>query len=358
VKYTNRRNSPAVFLLVKQIVNQKHLHIAGWFLLASTSLLTVKTTADEFSDIKLLRAVPFNEVELKAAYGAARSDTCEQVGEGQPLEMSSFTPFLTNRDQQKTSRRLPAATRRGFLSIGLEIDQTGLPTLSKSKILDYVDKNYVTIQARIRKDLLDRELYYHHRPIALTCQYNGTKLSRAFEPVVAQTVSNIRSLGVFAEPDKRPLKAEHLRTIVLAFRFERVGRFAGKAMEDFELAIIRGKKTKDGLNLQSHVFVTQDNRSRLVYLRPFDYPKLEQGCSIIGKVQITEFDSSTGLYPKKSVTQNYRLAKRAEFERISLEDYCKRTYDGTMSTHINQLLDDIIDNKVTKAESNLPEPKF
>lgn len=305
--------------------------------------------ADEFGDIKIIRAIPLSESEIRSAYLAAKADACEQVGEGLPLEMTSFTPYLTPKDKLDSTRRPLSATRRGFMSIGIKVEETGLPLLSKSKILDYVDRNFVTLQARIRKDLLDRELYYHHRPIAVTCQYAGSKLTKSFEPVVAQTASNIRSLGVFAETDKRPLKAEYLRTIVLAFRYEKSGR-SGRTNEDFELAIIRGKESADGLTLTPHVFVTLDNRTRLTYIKPFNYPKQLLGCSITGSVRITEFDSTTGLYPKKSVTQSYVVASSADYDRSKLEEYCQKSFEQPMATSLVQLLDDIIDGKVPNSD--------
>jgi hypothetical protein len=314
------------------------------------SLAANSALGDEFGDIKLVRSVPLTPVELKAAYGSSKN-TCEQIEQGNPIELTSFTPFLTNKDKG-ASRRL--STRRSFLSIGLEIDQAGLPTLSKSSILDYVDKHYLTVQARIRKDLLDRKLYFHHRPLALTAQFNGPKLSKAFEPVVAQNANLIRSLGVFVEPEIRLLKAEHLRTLVMAFRTERVG-ISNRSREEYELAIIRGRESTDGANLVPHVFVTIDNCNRLAHLREFSPPKSKRDCSITGKVKITEFDSTSGLYPKKSVTQGYSLAQKSEFTLLELETYCKKNYDGPLSTKINQLLDDIIDGKLANDSLNIDD---
>lgn len=342
----NRRSACGFFLERTRSMIRPH-SFQAFSVLLLCSLISFNANADEFGDIKILKTLPLSETEIKTAFMAAKVDSCEQVGEGQPLELTNFTPFLTARDKQTTSRRPMAATRRGFLSIGLQVEEAGLPTLSKSKILDYVDKNYVSLQARIRRDLLDRKLYYHHRPIAVTAQFTGSKLTKAFEPVVAQTTNTVRSLGVFAEPDKRPLKAEHLRTIVLVFRYEKAAR-AGRIGEDYELAIVRGKESADGQSLVPHVFVTLDNRTRLAYLRQFNHPKQLTGCSISAKVLITDFDSTTGLYPKKTVTQSYSVSSRIEYDRSKLEDYCQKTLDGTMATHINQLLDDIIEDKVPK----------
>ncbi len=69
----------------------------------------------------------------------------------------------------------------------------------------------------MRKDLLDRKLYFHHRPIAATAQYRGSRVSHAFEPIVSQSIRDFHGIGLFVE-ETRILKAEKLRTLVLIFK--------------------------------------------------------------------------------------------------------------------------------------------
>src|SRR5690606_30138518 len=107
----------------------------------------------------------------------------------EPIELSSPARYLTERDRKQKNPPLPAS-RTGFLSIGLELpdsDKASLPTLSRSQIIDYLDSHYMLLEARVRRDLLDRKPYYHHRPIAVTARYTGPKVTQAFEPLVAQT---------------------------------------------------------------------------------------------------------------------------------------------------------------------------
>ena len=301
--------------------------------------------ANEFRDVKQLAVLPLSEADVRRAYAVASADSCEQVAEDQPRELTSFALSITPGDSQARVKPSTASTRRGFLSVGIDVDEKNLPTLSKSKIVEYVDRNYLVLQTRIRRDLLDRQLYYHHRPIAITCQFTGAGLTQRFEPVVAQTTSGIRSLGVLVDPDIRPLKAEHLRTIVLGFRFERVD-LSGRTQENYELAIIRGRQEKSPPELVPHVFVTLNNRTQLVYLNEFQYPRVKERCGIVSRVKITQFDSTTGLYPQRSVTERYTVGRRAEFDMEKLQEYCKQNLGGSLDTSVSKLLDEIIDGKL------------
>ncbi len=291
------------------------------------------------------------ESEVRQAFERAKADACEVIGEGEPLEINSPIRFLTNRDRNLERPPLPAS-RTGLLSIGLELadaDKAELPVLSRSQVLDYLDSNYVLLQARVRKDLLDRKLYYHHRPIAVTARYTGTKVSQPFEPLVAQTTRNIRSLGVFVDPNIRPTKPQHLRTLVMIYYNEmmRPSAFASQTrkVEQYEWVFVRGVETESGEALQPHVFVTEENRTKLTYLRGFQMPSRVSQCDVIGKIAITGFDR-TGIFPESYLTRSYRLHERRRYDWSDLEEKCVQMHGDGMESQLNQMLDSLISDSV------------
>lgn len=318
-----------------------HALLMGLWLSASACAV------DEFSDIKLIRQLPTRASEIASVFDQSRGNICEAIGEGEPVELTSFARTLTNRDRSQKSPTIPAS-RTGFMSIGLDLtksNEASLPVLSRSSIVDYLDSNFLLLQVRTRRDLLDRKLYYHHRPIAVTAQYSGPKVTHAFQPLVFQTTKNIRSLGVFVDSDvDKPRKPEQLRTIVLIYRNEMVRPGSKTPDEQFEWVFVRGVPTDDG-SLEPHVFVTEENRTKLVYLRRFELPSRVNQCDCIGTIAITEFDRS-GLYPESYQTSSYRLKQKEQYSWSQLEDYCSQTFDGSVAFNLNQLLDALIQGKI------------
>lgn len=323
------------------------------------SLPQASLAIDEFGDIKVIREIPVSEFEVKSAYRRCRADSCEQVPVGEPQDLGSFMTYLTTRDRHLSKGPPLPSIRKGALSIGLEIrgrDKTDLPALSRSQILDYIEKNYLTIQTRIRKDLLDRKLYYHHRPVAATCSYFGSRLTQKFEPLVAITTRDIRSLGVFVDPQVNLVKAEHLRTIVLLFPCQLLDPTTNRTNDDYEWVIIRGVETNGGAALEPHVFVSKDSRARLVHLRSFTYPKRGIECGVLASIAITSYDR-TGIFPTEAATRTYRVATRDEYTWQQLETYSNETFDAGINVRLSSVLDDIIAGKITAAPPALETSK-
>ena len=140
---------------------------------------------DEFDDLKTISRLPTSSLEVASAHSRSRADACEQIAAGEPVSIHSFTTFLTQRDRGSRSaargERPRASSRHPAFSVGIEFDtqdRNALPTLSRSTIVDYVDEHFVSIQVRMRRDLLDRKIYFYHRPIALTFAYRGSRLSQ------------------------------------------------------------------------------------------------------------------------------------------------------------------------------------
>ncbi len=310
---------------------------------------------DEFGDLQIISKLPSTDRDVAAAFDRSRGNACEIIPAGESLEIQSFMSTLTERDRlESTSSRPLASSRRDLFSVGLELeakDRDALPALSRGSIVDYLAANYVSVQARVRRDLLDRKLYFHHRPLALTAQFRGSKLTQSFEPLVSASISEFHSLGLFVPADQRLKKPEHFRTIVLLFHAEMLqGGLGSRNRDAIEYVFIRGRDSGTTLavasQLETHIFVTTENRTRLEYLRPASRPVSPSRCSILGRIAVTDFDS-TGLYPKASATRSYRLDTRTTYEQAHLEKYClDQQLSGGMSENLVVVLDAIIDGQL------------
>lgn len=314
--------------------------------------LTVGSSAlafDEFGDIKTITVLPQSQREVEAAFERSSSDACEQVVQGEALEMRSFVPYLTSRDRlQKTSRPL-ASTRHSLFSVGLEFetsDRAALPKVSGGIIEDYMDKHCVLVQGRVRRDLLDRKLYFHHRPLVVTAKYLGSRLTEPFEPLVAAKIREFHGLGLFV-PETRIIKAQHLRTLVLIFKNDILQSSSARAREQFEFAFILGREGEVGDKLDHHVFVTTDDRQTLHYLAPYSQPLRPSQSSILGRIAVTDYDS-TGIFPKASATRSYKLDTRSKFTLEDLEKYClDQQLSGGFHKNLTPVLNAIIDGTMS-----------
>lgn len=303
---------------------------------------------DEFGDLKTLSILPQTQREVETAFSRSSSDACEQIGQGEPLEISSFVSFLTERDRVSTGQRPLASARHSLFSVGLEFessDRAALPKVSGSLISDYLDKNCVLVQGRVRRDLIDRELYFHHRPLVVTAQYRGSRLTEPFEPLVASKVQEFHGLGLFV-PETRILKAEKLRTLVLVFKNDILQPLSSRTREQYEFAIIRGRPAAMPNRLEHHVFVTTDDRQTLHYLTPYSPPLRPAQSSILGRIAVTDYDS-TGLYPKASATRSFKVNARSKFSLDELDGYClNEKLAGGFHANVTQVLDAIIDRQL------------
>lgn len=329
---------------------RSHLTTVALSLIVSGLAFSASCTwaIDEFGDLKRIAELPIGERAVSNAFRIGRADACELVPKGEPLEISNFTSYLTQQDRRRKQRPIPSS-RRDLFHVGLEFnssDRADLPLLSRNQIVDYVDEHYLAIQARVRRDLLDRELYYHHRPIAVTANYRGSRVSQNFEPIVSNTVKDFHGLGLFVPEDIRLLKPEHLRTLVLIFRTPLLR--AGREDESYEFVMVRGRTDRDK-QLTSHVFVTTEGRSILHYLSSADRPTSPSKTTILGQIAVTKYDSS-GVYPRESATRTYRLASRSKFEIEDLQNYCdEQDLAGGFERNVTQVLDAIIDRKIASA---------
>lgn len=320
----------------------------------STLLATPAAAIDEFADIVMIDNLPVGDRAVSTAFRRSRGEACEIIPKGESLEINSFRSTLTARDVARAKKqRLIPASRRSAFSVGLEIeasDRAEMPIISRGSIVDYLEENYVDIQTRVRKDLLDRKLYFHHRPLAVTAQYRGSKLTQPFEPVVSTSIRDFHSLGLFAQPGKRFYDPEELRTIVLLFRTPML-RPGTRLQEDvFEFVFIHGTTDETGTDLTPHVFITTEGRTQLSYLRELTRKPLRPAsCDILGKIVITDFDSS-GIYPRKSATKSYRLASQQTLPIDDLDAFCNtKSLTGGFSQNVPAVLNAIIAEELPTA---------
>ncbi len=323
--------------------------IAVWTGVALLLGMSQGWAIDEFKEVKTIDTLPIGTLEIEAAHRRSIGESCDIIMGGEALEMASFAPYLSARDRRTATKGYAiASSRRSILSVGLEIergDQNSLPSLSGRQILQYLDDNYVIIQARVRRDLLDRKLYFHHRPFALTAPYQGAKVSKDFEKVVANAVREFHSLGVFRNSPSPIIKPDELRTLVLLFKNSiQVSKY--RTDDHFEFAFVRGREVEGEQELENHLFATDKERQELVYMNAYSTPRSVRECTVLGSVIITDYDSS-GIFPEKSVTKAYRLATRKRFLISEVEHYANENkLIGGWHRNVDVILDAIIDEKI------------
>ncbi len=320
------------------------LLVGVMFMFASRSSLAI----DEFGDLKTISVLPQSQRDVETAFDRSSSDACEQIVQGEALEMRSFVTYLTSRDRLQTESRPLASTRRTLFSVGLEFessDRAALPKVSGSIIADYLDKNCVLIQGRVRRDLLDRKLYFHHRPLVVTAKYRGSRLSEPFEPLVAAKIHEFHGIGLFV-PETRILTAEKLRTLVLIFKNDILQPGSTRTREQFEFAFIQGRDGDSPDQLDHHVFVTTEDRQTLHYLASYSQPLRPSQSSILGRIAVTDYDS-TGIYPTASATRSFKLDTRSKFALDELEKFClARQLPGGFHENLTPVLNAIIDGEL------------
>lgn len=313
---------------------------------------------DEFGDIKTISRLPETQGEVERLFARTGSDACEVLPKGEPVEINGFVSSLTTRDKLSSKERSLPSGRRSLLSVGLQFesaDRAALPALSGAQIASYIDEKFVAIQCRVRKDYLDRKLYYHHRPLALTTHYSGSKITDAFEPVVSHTVRDFHGIGLYVK-DAGVLKAEKLRTMVMIFKNRMLRGGSTRPIEQFEFAFVRGRDGKTPDSLQQHVFVTSNSRTQLSYLRPYSFPRSQNTVSILGKIAVTKFDDATGLYPVIAATRSFKLNASKSISIETINAYCKKqSLTGGMANNLDTVLDAVIDGKLTELAPKLED---
>lgn len=306
--------------------------------------------------IKTFWKMPRSGIDIAAAHLNAKEEGTEFLQKGEPVELNSFALRLTKRDGAplKGGKMANPSTRRFVLSVGIELskeDQAKLPALSKGKILEYLATHYVSVQARIQRDLKGNQ-YLSQRSIVATANFKGPKLTEDFDPAVSNSVKEIRSLGMYL-PIKLAPTPENLRTAVLVHKHTGIDAVTKKVEPQYEFIIFRGRATLAG-KLDLYCFVTSDERTKLHFLRPNPKPPLRVAdCTLKAQVYFSRFVDA-GLVPADSVARSQTVTSQASFLMKDVDAFVKTQLKLIDTfTNLNEALDAIIDGKL-KPEGQAP----
>ncbi len=304
--------------------------------------------------LQIVRRLPRTDAELEAAFRRARSNRCQLVPTGEPLELTRFTASLTQRDRAAGAAHAPPnpSLRRSAFAVGLELSPTDaheLPFVTRGPILSYLRDHFVSIQARVQRDPLTGERYLHHRPLAAAAAFAGPHLTQQPEAAVVSAVQDFRSLGLLLAADAAPEYRE-LRTVALVHRHLLEPRTAtGNATRpNYEFAFLHAQPG-DGSGsdpLLLHAFVTSGGRARLHHLRS-GLPTTRDDCGILAGVRLTEF-AYAGTYPTSSVVRKVTLRSRQEFALDQLDRYAEsQNWPGDALDHLPRIFDAILGGELS-----------
>ena len=305
-------------------------------------------------DIRTISALPFQVSDLKAAHDRSNGYAAELLPEGEAFEIKTFTPFLTKRDETEASnRRSDTCTRRHAISVGLEVlndDQKHLPVLSREQILSYLKSHFVTVQVRVYREPITRALYLGPRCLAATRAFVGNTLSQSFSPTVAESLSNMRSLGLML-PARAKATPANLRTLVIAHKNEITSGGRGAlAKTIYELMFIRAHEAGPD-RLELHTFATSEERTLLHLVKPAEKPTIPADCSVRGAVHFTEY-SHGGVYPKKAITRRSTVSSLKTVSWGDVDRFSRKHFDHSALEDISPVLDAIISGEL-KQSSNV-----
>ena len=296
------------------------------------------------SGVKLITSLPWRESEVRELHDDSRGNTCELAEPGKPVEYSQFTLEVLSPDP----KALPTPVMmRAALSVSFDMqrdDQRSLPTLSGGKILDYVQGHFVAVSVRVCKDLDDGLLHLHHRPIASTMKYTGSRLSQESEDLIRKSVDAFRSVGVLIKPEEKR-KVDAWRTAVLLHKnSQQATSEFGRPIDLYDYVFIRGRESASGRQLNLHSFSTSEGRKFLVYLQPYRFPTRPDQGSILAWIHFTDYRLGS-LIPTKSVTRKTQLRTEQKFPIADLDKLAEEKGWKSFAESVPQCLDMIIDGE-------------
>ena len=96
-----------------------------------------------------------------------------------------------------------------------------------------------------------------------------------------------------------------------------------------------------------HAFATSQERRRLHYLKPFNFPKRLEECGIRGTIRFSDYRVAN-LLPAESVTRRTTVKSQASFSIEELNSYATSAgWSGGVYDHVTKTLDAIIDRKIS-----------
>jgi hypothetical protein len=311
--------------------------------------LNAEAAEPRIRNVRTIASLPQSSAELKALHDSAAGFAAELLPEEQPYEIKSFVPYLTQNDERDAGQRRPdPCCRRHALSVGLEMlsdDQKQLPTLSGGQILAYLKDHFVSVQTRIYREPISRMLYLGTRCLAATRKFHGATLTQVFSPTVAESVSNMRSLGLLLPARTTPTPS-NLRTLVLVHKNQLSvdNKRANGGKTNYEYLFIRAHESGPD-QLKLHAFATSDERTKFHWLKPAASPVIPADCSVRGAVHFTEY-SHQGLYPKSAIIRRSLISAQRTFSWDAVEKYAKTSFGQPAMESITQILDAVIAGKL------------
>jgi hypothetical protein len=321
-----------------------------------------QSTLDRDLDIRYIKSLPKNMIELESAYRQRKMDSCEVIPAKEPLELKNWTNVLSKRDTKRAQINPLDLTRRTVISVGLKIsesDKESLPLLSRSTIAEFLLENYLSLQARIIKEPKSGKWILHHRPLAAVAKFRSVPLAQEFVDPVGQTTGEIRGLGIL-RPSLEVVEAAPQTAVWL---FRSTWQKAGEPFDSthFEYAFVHAIPqnvlyTHDQLAL--HTIVTSEQRTKFHYLRFRKEGKREpQSASetdLVGTVHFTEF-ANDGLHPKQTVTRAGQVRDDRSYSLGDIEAFLnEKGLTGGWEQHITAVLDAIVHNQLAKARETTP----
>lgn len=353
---SQKRSSPRLALASPERSGQAGFGLSGGQ--ADSTLPAVAASGNSVRQvivprIKTVHVLPATEYELGAAHDQARGEACEPIPGGEPREISSFAPYLTQRDYREFGDgNVPSlSTRQHLFSVGfdmLEFDRRQLPRVSGVFITRYLNVQYITLQARIQKDLVSEVLHLHHRPLAAVGSFRQRRLTQEPTETLARSLQNYRSLGLFLA-DGMPALPENLRTLVLLHKSEKdAGAGLSQPAMKYEFVFVRALDEPEGAagRLKCHTFATSDERTVLHFLQPGSDPSRPESCSVKTMLHFTEY-ADHGLRPVASISRGSIFNDQATYPMESLNLYAQsQGWKGGAIDNLTKTLDAIIDGKI------------
>ncbi|MEO8495686.1 MAG: hypothetical protein ABI614_11490 [Planctomycetota bacterium] len=307
--------------------------------------------------IKTVQALPATDSELERAHELARGEACEPIPGGEAREITSFAPYLTQRDYREfgDGKVTALSSRQHIFSVGFDMlasDRNRLPRISGGLITRYLSDQFITLQVRVQKDLVSGVLHLHHRPLAATASFRQRRITQEPTETLARSLQNYRSLGLFLA-DEMPAIPENLRTLVLLHKSEREASGVGtQSTFKYEFVFVRSLDAQDGsvAKLSCHTFATSDERTRLHYLQASEDPSRPESCSVKTMLYFTEY-ADHGLRPVASVSRGSIFNDQAAFSMESLNQHAQSEgWEGDALGNLTKTLDAIIGGKIPRQE--------
>ena len=304
------------------------------------SALAVGVSSSVPSPDKLpsISKLPWSSREATEAFRIARGRPAELLPSGAPV-----LPPLARGEMGEAS----AIGRMTGFTVGLTIDplhRGDLPTISKGRILDYLDSHTMAIQAPVYRDRGGRFFFGADAKAAF---FERKNIDRTIDPqsLILKAVREFRILGIW-----KTERVQSARTLVLAFRYdadvsELITGGSG-IRKEHELLILHllPESDRDG-RPQVVAFATSDGRQTLNTLT---LPSLRSTTpSVIATIKFGEFQ--LGALPSKPIVTGIRQSGRTS---ISASEF-RAAMAGSDAMTLTQALDALHAGTIGSPQSSL-----